>query len=964
MFYITIKNMLKDKLVTLSLIIGILLSIAIVSSIPIYTSGILNKLLQDNFIKYEAGAKNADKSNTEDSTKKDSNAKVESEKDLLLKKEYPSVFSATYTTTKMNETYSNFYKEFKESETYIYGTTSKVKAPFYAQKTTLSLPDICFDYKTKSNQTETMKNTIVSVSDIMKHIKITQGKTPSNEFGTDKVLEVIVDESTFNNFNMKIDNVYTLIAYNNNNSFKIKIVGIFKPNNDKYWADKDTDFYCKLVVTQEAFLNVLKANEYYFKNFIKVNYKVIYDYEHFEYKNVDDIYKDLSSFRGVLEKRKANIKVASPIEANLEKFIKNEGLYRTLIWIFAMPILIIMLFYIYVIAGFLVDSDKEQIAVLKSRGISFFEILRIYFYEGIMLCSLGFILGPILGLFISNGLSYISGFLDFDLGLHIAKFSLSFQSYIYSLGAAVLMLIVLLFSVYTASKNTIVQAKRTKRRNFASILNIKNLDIIFIGIALYGYFVYSKYKNVSMFSKSNEVPVDPLLYLISTIFIIGFGMLLLRIYKYFVMLMQFIAKRYMSTPYYLGITNVLRYHLSKGVILLFIIMTIALGLFDIKIAKNINSSTENTVKYAAGADLIIQQNWGKTIDENYKDLDGEQYDERGKLYIYSEPPYAEISKVNGVESYTKVLNTYEGWIKNDNTLVKSSVMGIIPNEFGKIAWFDSNLLKFHWYHYLNALTKNPKYILISSGLSKSAGFHKGDTIVYRLENGLSVSGIVLDVIDYWPGCVDLQNKNQIIGNFNYIFSKASKYPYELWIKKATGISNKSLYDSMNSKQLNIVGYKDMSTELYNSKKDIFLKGTNAVLSLGLIAVTVVTVMGFILYWIKALKSRKLSFGVYRSLGISKGKIYLIIIFEQIFTLGFSIFLGIINGIVTCKIFLPLVTALWYNNRYVLPVKRISYFEEYLNFGSVLIGIFLISMFILGKYISKLKINEAIKLGEE
>ena len=963
MFYITIKNMLKDKLVTLSLIIGILLSIAIVSSIPIYTSGILNKLLQDNFIKYEANAKDNDKSKTEDSAKKETNPK-ESEKEILLKKEYPSVFSATYVTTKMNETYNNFYKEFKGSEDYIYNETSKIKAPFYAQKTTLSLLDICFDYQTKNNKTETAKNNIVSVSDIAKHVKIIQGKIPSNALSADKVLEVMVDESTFSNFNMKIDNIYKITSYGHDNPLKIKIVGVFKPNKDKYFADKDTDFYCKLVVTQEALLNTLKTDEYYFRNYVKINYKIIYDYEHFEYKNVDGIYKELSLFRSVLQKRKTNMTILSPIEVNLEKFIKNEGLYRTLIWIFAMPILVIMLFYIYVIAGFVVDADKEQIAVLKSRGISFFEILRIYFYEGIILCSSGFILGPILGLFISNGLSYIAGFLDFDLGIHVAEFSLSFQAYIYSLGAAVLMLIVLLFSVYTASKNTIVQAKRTKRRNFASILNIKNLDIIFIGIALYGYFVYSKYKNVSMFSKSNEVPVDPLLYLLSTIFIIGFGMLLLRIYKYFVKLMQFIAKRYMSTPYYLGITNVLRYHLSKGVILLFIIMTIALGLFDIKIAKNINSSTENTVKYAAGADLVIQQNWGKTMDESYKDIDGEQYDERGKLYIYSEPPYAEISKVNGIESYTKVLNAYEGWIKDDNTLVKTPIMGIIPNEFGKIAWFDSNLLKFHWYNYLNALTKNPKYVLISSGLSKNSGFHKGDTIVYRLENGLNVSGIVLDVIEYWPGCMDLQNNNQIIGNFNYIFSKVSKYPYELWIKKDPDVSNKTLYNSLNSKQLKIVSYKDMSTELYNSKKDIFLKGTNAVLSLGLIAVTVVTVMGFILYWIKALKSRKLSFGVYRSLGISKGKVYLIIIFEQIFTLGFSIFLGIINGIVTCKIYLPLVTALWYNNRYVLPVKRISYFKEYLNFGSVLIGIFLISMFILGKYISKLKINEAIKLGEE
>lgn len=959
MFNITIKNMLKDKLVTVSLILGILLSIAIVSSIPIYTTGILNKLLHDNFINYEATAKNESKAQNEDDSKKTTDVKENSQV-----KGYPSAYSATFNDIKYNATYSSFIKDYRESEKLFYGLTDEIKAPIDAKKTTISLQNIEFQYESLDNKHEVAKNELVSITDLMNHIKIIKGKKPSDKIGNDKVLEVMVNEETFSNFNMSIGKIYTLMSNGNSNPFKIKITGIFQTNGDVYWSDKATDFYCKLVVTPDVFLNLLKTDESYFSYFKNVNYKIVYDYNKIQYKNVDKIYDKLISVTKTLENKNNSFQIDTAMRLNLESYIKNEGLYVTLIWIFTAPILIIILFYIYVISGFVVDSDKEQIALLKSRGISFIEILRIYLYEGIILCSLGFIIGPILGFFISKGLSYISGFLDFDLGLEASKFSISIQAYVYSFVSAFIMLIILLASVYIASKNSIVQVKRSKKKYLMSILSNKNLDVILLGISLYGYYIYSKSAKASMFSKSNNVPVDPLLYLVSTIFIIGFGMFLIRLYKYFVRLLRFVGEKYMPTSYYLAITNVLRYHLSKGVIILFIIMTIALGFFDMKIAKNINTSTENTVKYSVGADLTIQQSWQKTVDESYSTGDDEQ--DNGQLLIYSEPPHSELSKVTGVESYTKVLNADgTGKIKvGDNTTIITSVMGIIPNEFGEIAWFDSNLLKFHWYNYLNIMTEKPNYILISSALSKSANFHKGDTISYRLSNGLDVRGVVLDIVDYWPGCGDLSHKNEIVGNFDFIFSKIPKYPYELWIKKASNVSNKTLYDSMNSKKLNITGYKDMSVELYKSKSDMFLKGTNAVLSLGIIAVTLVTIMGFLLYWIKALKNRKLSFGIYRSLGIASKKISLIIIIEQIHTLGFAILLGIIDGVITCKIFLPLVTELWYNSKYVLPVNRISYNGEYLCFGSILIAMFIISVFILQKYISKLKINEAIKLGEE
>lgn len=938
MFNITVKNLLKDKTITISLIVGFLLSIALVSSIPMYTGGVLNELLHDSFTNYK----------TVSSTQND--------------KTYSPVISATYNGAIVGQSdYQVFLSKYKANSEYFYNLMNRVNAPLYAKENILTLKNIYLPYGADGQMNHANGN-IVSISDFTKHIKLIKGQMPKNGVYGDKTVDILVDSDTFKNLNMELGKIYEIISYGNNKPIKMRLAGVYKiDSSDNFWADKDTDFYCKFMVTENTLHDILKKDSYYITCLGDVEYKLVYNYNQINYKNIDAIYENLSSVLTIFQNRN-DFKVNCPLIFGLGKFINNKTLYITLIWIFVMPILVILLLYIYMLSGFVIDSDKEQIAVLKSRGASLYEILRIYGYEGLLICGIGILIGPFIGFSICKVLSYITGFLNFDFSLEATKFHLSSDAYIYSLAAAAVMLATLMISVYFASGNTIVEFKRAKNKYLTSVLNGKNLDFILLAASAYGYYQYSKYKNVSVFSENNQVPIDPLLYIISIVFIIGFGMFILRIYRYIVKVLHVQSKRFMSTKYYLAIINVSRYHLNKSIIMLFVIITISLGIFDIKVAKNIDLSSENTIKYSIGADLTIQQVWKKVEDRSYWNPLTDD-----KLYIYTEPDYSKLSKVKGIESYTKVLNVpVIGQIDmgQGSSLTRCSVMGIIPSEFGRIAWFDSNLLKYHWYYYLNDMTKNPNYVLISKALSKNADLHKGDTVYYRIENGLYVSGVILDAIDYWPGCANMQKENQVIGNFDYIFSKIPKYPYELWMRKDPKVSNQNIYDSINSQKLNIDSYKDSSIELYKSQKDIFLKGTNAILSLGLISVTVVTIIGFILYWIKSLKSRKLSFGVYRSLGISQKGIYGILAIEQIFTLGVSILFGIVDGNITCKLFLPIIINLWHNGKFAIPVNSISYMKEYLSLGILILIVFMLSLFILIKYISKLRINEAIKLGDD
>jgi putative ABC transport system permease protein len=615
------------------------------------------------------------------------------------------------------------------------------------------------------------------------------------------------------------------------------------------------------------------------------------------------------------------------------------------------------------VSGFIVDADSEQIAVLKSRGAGRFEILRLYLYEGLILCGIGLIAGPPLSLMICKTISYSDGFLVFNSSQGI-DILVSSKLYLYALVTVIILLATLLISVYFASQKSIVEVKSSKNRYYKILFNNKYMDIILLAVALYGYYNYGIKKNVAVLSKVNgeNSPVDPLLYVISTIFIIGSGMFLLRLYRYLVNLIFKMGGRKYHTPFYISIINVLRHHLKKSAAMLFIVIAVAIGIFDMYIAKDINTSFINTVKISQGADFKVKSTWESKVEEPYVDA----AEPAPPMVTYFEPPYSAFSKVQGIEGFTKVLNTYDAVVQLSTSESSTACIlsGIIPHEFGKIAYFDSELLNAHWYNYLNEMTNRRDLILISKGLADSFNYKKGDTLYYKIASGLNVKGVVLDIVDYWPGYSNLQSRNLVVGNFNYIFSKLKIYPYEIWIKKKDGASDQAVYNSIKNLDIELTYLDNLANKLYYEKSDIFLKGTNSILNLSFLAIASIAVLGFIIYWMISLRIRTLSFGIYRSLGISSGGITLTLVLEQFLTLGASMLIGLISGNIVGKMFIPLIKELWYKNKYVIPANNLTYLKEYLQLGMMLLVIFAASFIVLTRYIAKLKINQAIKLGED
>jgi len=127
---------------------------------------------------------------------------------------------------------------------------------------------------------------------------------------------------------------------------------------------------------------------------------------------------------------------------------------------------------------------------------------------------------------------------------------------------------------------------------------------------------------------------------------------------------------------------------------------------------------------------------------------------------------------------------------------------------------------------------------------------------------------------------------------------------------------------------------------------------------------VISIIGFLIYWIISIKSRTLRFGIFRAIGFSTKNVFGMLACEQLLLSVVAIFVGIIIGGLTSDIFIPLVQLSHEISEQVPPFKiyasRVDFFRIYVIVGFMLT----LGLTVLGVAIKRINITQALKLGEE
>ncbi len=815
---------------------------------------------------------------------------------------------------------------------------------------------------------------IASYSDQMDHLRIVNGEMYSGELDG-HTFDVIVSEKTFVEQNLLLGEELELTRLTDasGNPYRIRIAGIFENSmpQDVYWVSWPTTWR-DVCLMDETLFQELFANEERMSESFNMEWYMTLDYARMRGDQAERYLDVLDRYAEAFEDMGFNHSVY--FTAVLEAFLLQAQKLNTTILILQTPVFILLAAFIFMVSRQILEMEQNEIAVYKSRGADRKQIVFIYLLQSLVISILGLAGGIPLGVLMCRLLGASNSFLEF-----VKRAALSVETgpkvWMFAGAAAFFSACTMVLPVIRYANVNIVAHKRGKNRKSRNPWWQKLfLDVILLGVSLYGLYQYYEQREYLMQKVLEGASLDPILYFCSSLFMVGAGLLVFRLFPLLMRILFMLGKRWWPPSLYVSFLRILRTRNNQGFFMVFLILTLAMGIFNAQAARTINANAEEKIRYSMGADVVLREVWKDNSALLYNGADDGGMAGQLEL-IYEEPDFGKYQMLDGVESVTKVLIDREVSVSVEGGRINNAMlMGIHTKEFGETAWFKDSLLPAHWYGYLNAISQNSRAILVSSNFQRLYGYEVGDVLNYTNGNGDGTRGIIYGFVDYWPsyapvirsmgrdGLYAEMDNFLIVAHLSQLQSSWGVIPYQIWIR--TEGSSQFLYDYAEESGTKYALFLDTAAEIIKLKNDPIFQGTNGILTIGFICVLLLCITGFLIYWILSIQSRTLQFGIFRAMGMSMREVLTMLVNEQLFITGVSVAAGILVGMLTSRLFVPLIQIAYSSADQVIPLEIVSESGDYVRLFAVIGPAILICMFILGWLISKIKISQALKLGED
>ncbi|OUM95898.1 MAG: hypothetical protein A9Z00_05870 [Thermobacillus sp. ZCTH02-B1] len=812
-------------------------------------------------------------------------------------------------------------------------------------------------------------------------VRIVDGRLPSRNQPVDGVYEVMVTDGALSELDMLLGQEFRIEDPRvGRDDLVIRPVAVIEEENlgDPYWSrwnlrqERNT-----LFLPEEAF----RANFPPGGMFIygKIGAMAVTDYTVYDTGTANyvlNLKENLAARMMGNYNYSVSTSVWIPGSDAMTAYANRELTLRNLLWSLNVPMMILIGFYLYMVSGMLIERQQAEIAVLRSRGASRLHIIAIYAMEYGLLTAAALAAGPWLGVLFTRVLGSTSTFLNFvDRGA--LPVEMTAEGWLYAALAAVFAWIVNLVPVVLATRVTIVDQKRARARiGKRPLWETIGLDFILLGLSFYGYWLYTQRMKdlVKLGLDGKSLSADPLLYTTPTLFVLGAGLLLIRVYPLLVALVYRIGRKIWTPPLYSTLLLVSRRNRVYHGLMLFLVLTIGTGMYNANAARTINVNMEEQIWYAGGADIVLRQHWANDAPVSQP---GEPSAPRvvSSRINWLEPPLELIATLPGVELATPVFRKEgaDAWFGTKSG--KVTLMGIVTDEFGMTAWMKEGLLPHHFHEYLNLIAPEPRAVLVSKTTAEYFGLKPGDEIDVGWEGRRPTRFMVYGIVEYFPSfnpnpTADEEGRRPnvppmlVVAHLDTIQQSIGLEPYDVWVKLAEGADRGKLLEAITERNIRLETFEDTIGEIGRSRLDPFRMAVNGVMSLEFLVSLAVSFIGFMLFWLLSLQGRMLQLGIYRAMGISFRQLLGMLVVEQLLTTGAGFLIGIATGLAAGRIFVPLLKLSFDPGKIVPPFEIVSDHTDIVRLAAATGFMLALALVILAWLLKRMNIHQAVKLGED
>ena len=822
------------------------------------------------------------------------------------------------------------------------------------------------------------------MSDVENQINLLEGSPPTvAEASPDSTVEVLISDSLATELGIQVGE--TLITFSKQTvegverttQIPIRIAGVWQATDptDAYWFYTPSTLDNLFLVPEETFLS--RISPYMEGEVSLALWYLVMDGSNVHTPDAAPLLRRINAVQQQASALLPNTRLdVSPADA-LQRYVIASRLLTLLLYAFSVPILALLLTFVGLVVTLSVGRQRNQIAVLRSRGATTGQIIGIALLEGLLMGIIALLIGLPLGELLAELIGQTRSFLNFsnETDLRIDITTTTVQIGMVAVGLA---LAAQIGPTLGAARHTIVSYKLTQARALqAPWWQRLGLDILLLLPAGYGTYLLQQQQSIIVPGTDGAINSNPfqnpLLIIVPALGILALTLFFMRLLPYLMAFLAWIFSHFGGVGMLLAIRQLARTPGFYTGPMILLVLTLSLSTFTATLAQTLDNHLYDQMYYNIGADMNLADLGQDTSAGGSTPGGGGGGTEGSTLEALAEPegprwyflPVSEYRKIDGVQGATRV-GDYDAFTELSGARQSGKFLGVDRTEFPSIAYWRGDFAPSYLGEMMNALALTPDGILLPRDFMRQNALQVGDTIQLNVSaygERAAMQMKVMGGFDYFPTWYPEEGP-LFVGNLEYFFEQVGgQYPYHVWLRTQPGLPAEEIETSAQELKLRVLGNETAFQKIIREQQDPERQGLFGLLSVGFAAAALFTVLGFLLYALFSFRQRFIELGVLRAVGLSSGQMTIFLAWELAFLILTGIGLGTLLGVWASHLYIPSLQVgagpLAQTPPFLVEIAWSAIVRIYALFGLL----FLVALLVLATLLLRMKIFQAIKLGE-
>jgi ABC-type antimicrobial peptide transport system permease subunit len=256
--------------------------------------------------------------------------------------------------------------------------------------------------------------------DIQDRVEYIAGEWPAEPSSESDLIRAVISEGMARSFVLRVGDRIPLSIERNSTApdVWIEVVGVVRPQNprDPYWfgefgplTSQGTDQH-PVIVSADVFFPTV-ATLFPGDN-VALAWHALLRHDAFSIADIEPFQAQIAELNTELDALQSPVTLHTSVPSILATFQSQLESVRAPLYIFVAEVMLLVLYFVTMIAALSVRQVERELAILRSRGTSAWQLTRIQIVEALIIAAVAFVLGPLLGAGLVTALAWVGPLAD------------------------------------------------------------------------------------------------------------------------------------------------------------------------------------------------------------------------------------------------------------------------------------------------------------------------------------------------------------------------------------------------------------------------------------------------------------------------------------------------------------------------------------------------------------------------